>query len=790
MGNTLEPAVGVWLLTRFGFHKVIETLKDYYLLLIIAAVGGTLFSALFGSTVTLVTGYVAMEDLPSSFFRWWIGNMLGTLLAVPILVWHNVFDYQPSRRPYETAPLVALTLLFCAVVFLDVWPGIIGYTARAYWGFPLIIWAAVRFGTQGVSIILLIIHALSLWGVVRGTGYFGADMAQTGLFNFWLYHLIINITGMTLAITLNEGRVSALNLERERGRLRESENRLRQYLEFSPIPLGVSELQSQRIVFLNHAFSELFGYSQEELPDLGTWFERAYPDPSYRQHMVPRWLNLVEDSRHKGASTPSHEVQIACKDGSERSVEIVAAPSGDHLLVAFNDVTQKRQAKELIWRQAHYDALTELPNRRLFLDRLREGIKSSQRNGQGLALLLVDLDRFKEVNDTFGHEVGDQLLINAARRLASCVTAEGTVARLGGDEFIIILPGLHNPDQASQVAGAIIRALSGPFQLGQEQVFVSASIGVTYCPDDGTDSKTLLRNADQALLQTKNLGRNNFFLFTPALKEAGQIRLSIIRELRGALSSGQMQVHYQPIIDLKSGTFAKAEALVRWPHPTRGLISPAEFIAVAEDIGLIGEIGDWVFRQAAQQAQRCHQLGFPVQISVNKSVRQFLTGHSHEAWPAYLEQIGLPPGSITIEITENLLLDDRPELLGKLNQFRAAGIEVSIDDFGTGYSSLSYLKKFDVDYLKIDRAFVRDLTTDPSDLALAEAIIVMAHKLGLKVIAEGVETKAQQEILAASSCDYAQGYLYAEALPSERFEDFLVNWKSDIRNGYAPAHYH
>jgi PAS domain S-box-containing protein len=400
VGNTLEPLLGVWLLSRFGFDKTIRSLKDYFLLLIFATIVGTLVSATLGSMATVGAGFVALNELPASFFRWWMGNMLGALLAVPILAWQNLSETGPLRCGLEAGLLSGFTFLFCAVIFHDTWhSGLFDY-AKVYWGFPLVIWAAVRFGIRGVSLILLLIQALSLWGVARGVGYFGHDMEQTGLFNFWLYHAIINVAGMSLATSLNETRITAATLEEERRRLCASEERLRQYLEFLPVPLGISEINTQRIVFVNHAFVDLFGYTLDDLPDLDAWLHNAYPDSIYRQEIIATRAKLLAESWAMGLPTPHLETKITCKDGTLRIVELVMAPPGEHLLVAFNDVTQKRQAKELIWRQAHYDALTDLPNRRLFLDRLRDGIADSEQAGLELALLLIDLDRFKEVNDT------------------------------------------------------------------------------------------------------------------------------------------------------------------------------------------------------------------------------------------------------------------------------------------------------------------------------------------------------------------------------------------------------
>jgi diguanylate cyclase (GGDEF)-like protein/PAS domain S-box-containing protein len=439
---------------------------------------------------------------------------------------------------------------------------------------------------------------------------------------------------------------------------------------------------------------------------------------------------------------------------------------------------ERKQAEDLIWQQANYDSVTRLPNRRLFRDRLEQEMRKTYRNGQVLALLFIDLDRFKEVNDTLGHDVGDLLLIDAARRISSCVRGSDTVARLGGDEFTVTLPQLGDASRAEQVAENIVDALAHPFQIGDETVYISASIGITLYPNDAGEIEGLLKNADQAMYVAKSNGRNCFSYFTSRMQEHAQHRLHLVRDLRNALPSGQLELFFQPIVDLSSGNVVKAEALLRWHHPERGMVSPMDFIPLAEEIGLIGDIGDWVFREAVHWMKRWHDSGFScTQVSVNKSPGQFVVEEPYTAWLDHLQEVGLPGACLVIEITEGLLLDARTDVTRKLLQFRDAGIQVAIDDFGTGYSSLSYLKKFDIDYLKIDRSFVRDLATDPNDLALSEAIIVMAHKLGLKVVAEGVETVEQRDMLAAAGCDLAQGYLYAKPMPAEEFDAMLANGK-------------
>jgi diguanylate cyclase (GGDEF)-like protein len=392
-----------------------------------------------------------------------------------------------------------------------------------------------------------------------------------------------------------------------------------------------------------------------------------------------------------------------------------------------------------------------------------------------MALLFIDLDRFKEVNDTLGHDMGDILLMETARRIGGCIRESDTVARLGGDEFTVILSEVDDTKNVERVAQCILKELAEPFQLGDEMAYISASIGITLFPDDADNVEALLRNADQAMYVAKNQGRNQASYFTAALQEIAQERRRLTHDLRGALLANQFVLHFQPIMNLKTGRINKAEALIRWQHTDRGLISPMGFILLAEETGLINEIGDWVFKEAVCWAKRwSDQFGKDFQISVNVSPVQFLSEElSCEAWHAYLRSIDLDGQNIVIEITEGLLLKAASGVTDKLLKFRDAGIQVAVDDFGTGYSSLSYLKKFDIDYLKIDKSFVDNLATDNNDMVLSEAIIVMAHKLGLQVIAEGVETEEQRKLLSNAGCDYAQGYLFSKPVPPESFEALI-----------------
>ena len=403
-------------------------------------------------------------------------------------------------------------------------------------------------------------------------------------------------------------------------------------------------------------------------------------------------------------------------------------------------------------------------------------IPHADRARLSLALLLIDLDQFKEINDTLGHLVGDLLLVEAARRISACTRESDTVARLGGDEFTVILPRVKDAKDVELVAQKIIERLGEPFQLGESVVYVSASIGITMYPQDATDVEELLKSADQAMYVAKRQGRNRFSHFTQSLQTAAQERLHMITDLRAAIQENQFHLHFQPMMDMATGHIRMAEALVRWDHPTRGIIMPMDFIPLAEETGLILQIGDWVFHEAARWASRWNELlpgGF--QVCVNTSPVQFRAegAASQIKWIEHLQSHNIPGKCMVVEITEGVLLNADEDSFKMLANLRNANIQIAIDDFGTGYSSLAYLTKFDIEYLKIDKQFIHSLSKDVRDTALCEAIIVMAHKLGLQVIGEGVEHHLQDEMLDKFGCDFVQGYLYSRPILAEQLDAIL-----------------
>ncbi len=526
--------------------------------------------------------------------------------------------------------------------------------------------------------------------------------------------------------------------------------------------------------FFSKSLLAMYGLDAHDISTNATELDqRTHPDDMAQMHQARQ--------AHFDGLTPSYvnEHRVRCKDGSwkwilTRGMVISRDAQGQPLRMigTHTDISKRKAAEATIWKQAHFDNMTGLPNRRLMRERLAQELKKCRRDGLQLALLFIDLDRFKEVNDTLGHDRGDLLLIEAARRISSCLREVDTVARMGGDEFMVIVTELPHVADLEVVLQKLLAALGAVFQLGLDQVFISASIGVTVYPGDAHEIEDLLKNADQALYVAKGAGRNRFSFFTPALQEAAQWRAQLTRDLRVALAQDQFRVVYQPIVTLATGTIHKAEALVRWQHPTRGLISPAEFIPVAESSGLIVALGEWVFQQAADQVQVWRRVLHPqFQISVNKSPVQFENPDPQATpWIEQLRARGLGGDSIVVEITEGLLLSTSEGVVAQLLAMSDDGIGVSLDDFGTGYSSLAYLQKFDIDFIKIDQSFVRQLVPRSTDLALCQAIIVMAHALGMQVIAEGIETEQQRALLAAAGCDYGQGYLFSRPVPAADFE--------------------
>lgn len=528
------------------------------------------------------------------------------------------------------------------------------------------------------------------------------------------------------------------------------------------------------IKMVNPAFCRITGYVPEEV--LGrnpSMMSSGRHDKSFFTAMwqsltrLGTWSGEVWNRRKDGSVFPLWLSITSINDDKGRPKEYVGV---------FTDITQRKQSEDQILFQANYDVLTGLPNRTLLTDRLIQTILAAKRDNGLFALLFIDLDRFKVVNDSFGHVYGDELLQMVASRLREHVRDQDTLARFGGDEFVLLLQEMHVAEEAVLVANKLIDSISTPFDLGGRQISIGASVGITLYPYDveiGSSltqaASVLLSNADMAMYQAKSLGRGRYRFFQSSMQDRIKEHMSLEQDLRQALTDGQLELHYQPITRDGVHGVVSAEALVRWRHPERGMISPAVFIPIAEETGLIGQLGDWVFRTACAQLSTWHQQGLEIGLSVNLSSRQRGTGFNAEKLGRIIHGAHFPARLLMLEITESLLLDESSESAIWINSFKQLGVQLAVDDFGTGYSSLAYLKRFPVDVLKIDKSFVQGLPDDAGDVSLVNAILAMAKSLGIRVIAEGVETEAQRDYLRLLGCEYFQGYFYSKPLPSDEF---------------------
>ncbi len=477
---------------------------------------------------------------------------------------------------------------------------------------------------------------------------------------------------------------------------------------------------------------------------------------------------------------PDHSAVLSRDGNEERAIRATASPirnqQGDVLgaVIVFNDVTETRRMAKQMEYQATHDALTELPNRILLQVQLQAAIERSIRSGLQFVLLFVDLDRFKSVNDAFGHTIGDSLLKSAGIRLKDCSRKIDMVARFGGDEFVIVLENIHHEAQVTSIATKVRKALEQPYMIEERECFITASIGISLFPKDGQDAETLLKNADAAMYRAKEKGRNIAQYYCEEMNIHSKERLLLEHELRHAMERNQLVLQYQPQVDLKTGKVLAVEALLRWQHPHLGLIAPAEFISLAEETGLIIPIGHWVVQTATTQAKAWQNEGLPpLRMAINLSPRQFIEQGVTGMIADILQRSELEPCYLELEITENVIMKDLENAIATLQVLKSMGVQLAIDDFGTGYSSLSYLKRFPIDRLKIDQSFVRDIVTNPDDAAITLAIIAMARSMKLKVIAEGVETEEQLNYLKSHSCDEMQGYYFSPPLPADKIAPLL-----------------
>lgn len=595
------------------------------------------------------------------------------------------------------------------------------------------------------------------WVVERGVGVRDADGRLIAVEGF--------IQDMTERIAANQA-------------LREAVRRYRSLFEhavegiFQTTPDG-------HYLDANPALARIYGYPDptaliEGLRDIQ---HQLYVDPTRRE----TFIRLMQTQ----GQVRDFESEVYRRDGSRiwisENARAVKDEAGRVLFYEGTviDITERRRHEAELLHQASHDALTGLPNRVLLMDRIQQGIALARREGSRLCLLFVDLDHFKLINDSRGHHAGDRLLIEIASRLRLCLREQDTVARLGGDEFVVLLTGAREEHEVIRILHRILDEVARPWVDGEAEYRIGCSIGISCYPGDGDDAETLLRCADAAMYQAKESGRHTFHFYTPELNRAASDRLALASSLHRALEREELRVYYQPRLDLTSGRIIGAEALVRWQHPQQGLIPPDRFIPVAEETGLIIPIGRWVLAEASRQNKAWQAAGLPTLcVSVNLSPIQFRRADLVREVADILAETGLLPEYLELEVTESFVMHDAERINATMRQLKQLGVAIAVDDFGTGYSSLSYLKRFPVDRLKVDRSFVRDIHQDPDDAAIVRAIITLGHALGLKVVAEGVETPEHQAFLRQHGCDEGQGYLYSRPVTAVELEAMLRRAKA------------
>ncbi|MCM3270567.1 bifunctional diguanylate cyclase/phosphodiesterase [Paenibacillus elgii] len=610
----------------------------------------------------------------------------------------------------------------------------------------------------------------NMWACIRHGSWQGEIWCRRkdgSLFPGWL---IIN------AVKDDHGRiVNYVGIYSDISKRKKDEQTLRMHagvFEASHEGIMITDIEGQ-ILSVNPSFVTITGFSAKEA--VGQTPKILYSgqhDKAFYQHMwttirrTGSWQGEIWNKRKSGGLYPQWLTIKAIKDehGDVRAYAGI-----------FSDITERKKAEEDLRYLAHYDGLTGLPNRYHFQNQLQAALQEAQQTGSMVGVLFIDLDRFKVINDSLGHDIGDQLLMQAGQRLLQSVEAPQIVSRFGGDEFTIILPHLRDPEEATAVADTVLADLAQKFHVAEHDFYITGSVGISLYPKDGSDMETLLRHADSAMYAAKE-SRNEYRLYMPKWTEKLPRQLMLENGLRAATEAGELEVYYQPQMDCRTGRLTGLEALTRWNHPVMGLLSPQEFIPVAEEIGMIADMDEWVLEKVCMQHVRWEEvLGYPVKVAVNLSARQLNRPHLPERIQQILQRHEVDPSQLEIEITESAGLTKAEATIRLLKELRRIGVGTAIDDFGTGHSALAYLKKFDFSVLKIDKTFIRGLDHDPVNRALVQAIVDMAHALGLRTVAEGVETEAELARLKQIGCDTVQGYLLSRPLPAREIEAFLAS---------------
>ena len=766
-GNTLEALLAAWLVKRFaGGSHAFDRPRDIFRFAGLAGLASTLVAATIGPTSLCLAGLARWEDFGPIWFTWWLGDATGAILVAPLLL---VWLQEPAGTVHRPLGLDG-ALLFAGVLtsgFIVFGPVPTQDLPLEFLCLPFLVSIAFRHGVREAVTAIALLAAVAIWGTSGGTGPFHRLDPNESLLLMQSYTCVLALTVAALAAVVAERRrvTRALAL---------LESAVDNAAEGLVILESGATPSRPRITFTNEGFRRLTGVSASDA--LGATLDVL--DVSPRDAMVA--------ARRAFAVGQGFEREMSARrpDGSQYALELEVMPvpgrgTSPYWVGILRDVSERRQHLAALEHQALHDPLTGLPNRLLLDDRLEQSIRAAEREGGGLAVLLIDLDRFKDVNDTFGHAAGDSLLAQVGPRLRGVLRSVDTIARVGGDEFVVLLPAAGRAEDVGRTAEKILETLEAPFTVEGHSTEVSASVGIAVFPDHGTDGLHLMRAADAAMYVAKRSSKG-YSVYSAGEDAFQKRRLVFLEELRRGIDSGELFLAYQPQIDMRTGRVSHVEALVRWRHPTRGIVPPDDFISGAERIGLSRKLTDWIFAAALGQAREWQKDGLTLSVAINASIRILRDPAFAERVRTLLQGLGLRPDLLTLEITESLMAEPL-DALATLRELHAAGVRLSVDDFGVGALSLLTLKQLPVEEIKIDKSFVLGMATQPPDAAVVRSIIDLAHHLGCRVVAEGIESRESWDRLAELGCDLAQGDYVCPPMEAEELAAWFAERPAAVR---------
>ncbi len=773
ISNTLAPLCTALLLKKFHFNRQLIKQRDIFFL-ILAAMLGMLVSSVGGLLSLHFNDLAASKDIARIWFIWWMGDTTGVLLALPLIL--NLSKSRFFNSSQQNMQLILWLVVFacCEYVIVNQVQDLNKqFMLTAFLILPVLIWASMLFGIVGGSVVVISLCVTAVWLTAQGYGTFYSVNVGEGLFSLWTFMLTLVVTMLLISSLLSERNVAAKNS-------RDNDRKLRAVIDGALDAIVTIDSKGLLVEF-NPAAEKMFGHRSEDV--IGKPMAEIIIPPNMRQaHHAGHAQYVLTGEQH--VFNRRLELNAMRADGSEFPVELTLTglnEDGLSLVTGFiRDISEQKKARREIENFAYYDVLTGLPNRRLLVDRYQHAVLLSQRTNTHCAIIFIDLDDFKVLNDTKGHDVGDQLLIEVAKRIQNSLRAGDTVARLSGDEFVVILEGLNENvnlayQQASEVAQKLLERLNTTYHLSMLEFNTSASLGVTIFKDHALDSfETHLRHADTAMYQAKAAGRNTYRFYDEYTQEGVEKRLALEASLSFAVKNKELELNYQSIVDAEQNIIA-AEVLLRWLHPEFGDIHPKEFVPIAEKNNQIIKIGRWVLQQACEQIKQwsSHPKLSRIQLSVNIGAKQFLYINFIKELREILHHTGISPDLLKLELTETAVIDNIEDVISKMQILKKMGIQVSLDDFGIGHSSLVYLKKLPVTQIKVDQSFVHDVLTDSNDAAIIKMVLAVGKTINCDIVAEGVEQPEQFELLKSFGCHYFQGYYFSKPLTAANFEQLV-----------------